>query len=153
MCIKNLPTSCKVNIKMNVYSFCWQWRRYNIFLVSLSPKAFRFDFMQVAYHRYFWHYNHSRGIPLSCHHCDVITSQLGNEWRHTFQAYLWGSITAAVPAIIYYLHSYQAHQTSKTMALKTTWKFEQLSRGVHLPKRVLVFQEQNYSREYLYPEK
>ena len=38
----------------------------------------------------YWHFKQSRGIPLRCHHCDVITSHLGNEWRHTFHAYLFG---------------------------------------------------------------
>ena len=35
----------------------------------------------------FLHHKHSRDVLLSCHHCDVITSHLGNEWRHTFQTF------------------------------------------------------------------
>ena len=41
------------------------------------------------YVRYFLYYKHSRDVLLSCHHCDIIISHLGKEWRHTFHAYLW----------------------------------------------------------------
>ena len=37
----------------------------------------------------FLHSQHFRDILLSCHHCRVITSHLGNEWRHTFHTFNW----------------------------------------------------------------
>ena len=73
---KRLFTLCiHTGIKCSLCAFCW---RYGMLLVSLSTKVFRFDFMQVAHYRYFWHYKHSRSVPPWFHHCDVITSQLGN---------------------------------------------------------------------------